>query len=160
MSSDNADLVISRTIQAPRAAVWAAWTDREHFAKWWIPEPIRCQVIKMDLKPGGGFETRMSEDGGKTFVPHLEGCFLEVIPKEKIVFTTALTENWRPFDPWLALTAVITMADQGAATAYRAQVLHKNAEDSRKHEEMGFNDGWGTVIGQLEKLAMTLRPAR
>ena len=31
--------------------------------------------------------------------------------------------------------------------------MHKNAQDSRKHEEMGFHDGWGTAIDQLAKIA-------
>jgi uncharacterized protein YndB with AHSA1/START domain len=153
MTGENSELTISRIIHAPRSAVWAAWSQKEHFSQWWIPEPIRCQVVKMDLKPGGGFETRMSEDGGVTFKPHVEGCFLEIVPEERIVFTTSLIENWRPFDPWLALTAIITMEDAGPNTSYISRVLHKNSEDSQKHEEMGFREGWGAAIDQLEKLA-------
>jgi uncharacterized protein YndB with AHSA1/START domain len=155
MTNDNCELCISRIIQAPRSAVWSAWADREHFEKWWIPAPILCKVIKMDMKPGGGFETHMSEDGD-SFQPHVEGCFLDIVHQTRIVFTTALTENWKPQDPWLALTAIITMEDEGEATKYCARVLHKNPEDSRKHEKMGFEEGWGAAIDQLGKLATTL----
>lgn len=155
MNSDNTELTISRLIQAPRALVWAAWNEKEHFEKWWIPEPWHCKVIKMDLKPGGGFETLMSDDG-EEFRPHVEGCFLEVVAETRIVFTTVLTEHWHPHDPWLALTAIISMEDEGTATRYKARVLHKNPEDSRKHQEMGFDEGWGTTIDQLERLAVTL----
>lgn len=156
MTDANFELKICRTIHAPRSAVWAAWTEREHFEKWWIPEPIRCKTIKMDLWPGGGFETHMSEDGGLTFKPHVEGCFLDIVPQQRIVFTTVLIENWRPFDPWLALTAIITMEDEGRDTKYMARVLHKNQDESRKHLEMGFDEGWGTTIEQLGKVAATL----
>jgi len=31
-------------------------------------------------------------------------------------------------------------------------VMHKNNADRTMHEEMGFFDGWGTVMGQLAKL--------
>ncbi len=155
MTSDNSELTISRTIHAPRSMVWAAWTEKEHFSKWWIPEPIKCKVVKMDMRPGGGFETQMSENGGE-FKPHVEGCFLEIVPEKRIVFTTVLTENWKPYDPWLALTAIITMEDKGGTTKYTARVLHKNPEDSRKHQEMGFEEGWGKTIDQLEKLVTTL----
>jgi hypothetical protein len=31
-------------------------------------------------------------------------------------------------------------------------VLHKNPADRQKHADMGFHDGWGTVIGQLATL--------
>jgi uncharacterized protein YndB with AHSA1/START domain len=49
----------------------------------------------------------------------------------------------------LALTAIITFAAEGHGTRYSAYVMHKNAADSRKHEELGFEQGWGTTINQL-----------
>lgn len=86
------ELAVSRLIKAPRSAVWQAWADARKFEQWWIPAPIVCWVEKMDLKPGGGFETLMSEDGDE-FQPHVEGCFLDIVPQERIVFTTALKEG-------------------------------------------------------------------
>lgn len=151
MSVDRADLTVSRLIKAPPARVWKAWTLPEHFEKWWIPAPIECQAVKLDLRPGGGFETRMRQPG-KDFEPHVEGCFLDVVAEERLVFTTALTEGWRPATPWLALTAIMTMTVQDGGTFYAARVLHRNEEDARRHEEMGFHDGWGTVIEQLATL--------
>ena len=56
------DLVISRVIRAPREAVWSAWTDPASFEQWWVPAPARCQVAAMDLRPGGAFVTRISEN--------------------------------------------------------------------------------------------------
>jgi uncharacterized protein YndB with AHSA1/START domain len=49
------------------------------------------------------------------------------------------------------LTAIITFTPEGGGTRYRAHVLHRNTKDSLKHQEMGFFDGWGTVIEQLAK---------
>jgi uncharacterized protein YndB with AHSA1/START domain len=60
-----------------------------------------------------------------------------------------LKEGWQPAEPWLALPAIITFEAEGGGTRYSARVLHRNAADSRKHEEMGFHDGWGTAIDQL-----------
>lgn len=155
MTSNN-QLSISRLINAPRSTVWQAWANPKNFEQWWIPAPIVCRVEKMDLNPGGGFETLMSEDGGE-FKPHVEGCFLDIVPQERIVFTTALKEGWEPAEPWLTLTSIITMEDEGSGTRYIARALHKNPEDSRKHEEMGFEEGWGSTIDQLAKLAEELR---
>ncbi|CAN5519669.1 SRPBCC family protein [soil metagenome] len=146
--ADDTELTISRLINAPPAKVWAAWSTPEHLEKWWIPAPYQCQVVKLDLRPGGGFETRMREGGGD-FQPHVEGCFLDIVPESRLIFTTVLTEGWRPAEPWLALTAIITFEAEGSGTRYSSRVLHKNAEDSRKHDAMGFQDGWGTAIGQL-----------
>jgi len=149
--TDPTELTISRFIAAPPAAVWNAWSVPAHLEKWWIPAPIECQVVKLDLRPGGGFVTRMREGSGE-FQPHVDGCFLEAIPEQRLVFTTVLTEGWQPVEPWLAITAILTFAAQDDGTLYSARVLHKNPEDSRKHDEMGFQDGWGTAIGQLADL--------
>lgn len=145
-------LTISRLIAAPPSAVWNAWSVPENLAKWWIPAPIECQVVTLDLRPGGGFVTRMRENGVGDFQPHVDGCFLEAIPNERLVFTTVLTEGWQPAEPWLALTAILTFEAQDGGTLYSARVLHKTPEDSAKHDEMGFYEGWGTAIGQLAML--------
>lgn len=145
------ELTIARHIAAPPSAVWDAWSDPAKLAQWWIPAPIECRVDKLDVRPGGGFVTRMREGDGD-FGPHVDGCFLEAIPNERLVFTTVLTEGWQPVDPWLALTAILTFEAKDGGTLYSARVLHKTPEDSAKHEEMGFYEGWGTAIGQLAAL--------
>jgi uncharacterized protein YndB with AHSA1/START domain len=142
------ELTIARHIAAPPSAVWDAWSDPAKLAQWWIPAPIECRVDKLDVRPGGGFVTRMREGGGD-FGPHVDGCFLEAVPNERLVFTTVLTEGWQPAEPWLALTAILTFEAKDGGTLYSARVLHKNPEDSAKHDEMGFQEGWGTAIGQL-----------
>lgn len=148
MPTEETELTIARFINAPPSIIWEAWSTPEHLENWWIPAPIECKVIKLDLRPGGAFETRMREAGGE-FQPHVEGCFLEVVPEVRLIWTTVLKEGWRPSEPWLALTAIITFEAEGTGTRYKAHVLHKNASDSRKHDSMGFQDGWGTTINQL-----------
>ncbi len=51
----------------------------------------------------------------------------------------------------------ITMEPASDGTLYRALVRHKTAQDRAKHEEMGFFQGWGTCLTQLEALAAQLR---
>jgi uncharacterized protein YndB with AHSA1/START domain len=148
MPANETELTISRFINAPPATVWKAWSTPEHLAKWWIPAPIECQVVKLDLRPGGGFETRMRQGGG-AFQPHVDGCFLEIVPEARLIFTTVLTEGWHPAEPWLALTAIISFDAEGSGTRYASRVLHKSAADAKKHDDMGFQEGWGTAIAQL-----------
>ena len=147
---DELDLTISRVIEAPRSAVWNAWTDPASFEQWWVPAPAKCRVLEMDLRPGGAFTTQISEDGGE-FAPHINGCFLAVDHLERIVFTNSLVGGWRPAEnPFMS--AIITLADHPQGTEYVAHVMHKNKADRNMHEEMGFADGWGTVIAQLAAL--------
>jgi uncharacterized protein YndB with AHSA1/START domain len=150
------ELTIARFIDAPPATIWRAWSVPDQLARWWIPAPIECRVVKLDLRPGGGFETRMREGGG-AFQPHVEGCFLEIAPEIRLVFTTCLTEGWQPAEPWLAVTAIISLEPEGTGTRYSARVLHRNEAESRRHEDMGFHEGWGTTLDQLA--ALVERPA-
>jgi uncharacterized protein YndB with AHSA1/START domain len=144
------DLTLSRIIKAPRSAIWSAWTNPRSFEQWWIPAPAKCKVTEMDLRPGGAFTWQMSENGG-AFVPHGNACFLAVEENERIVFTDALLGGWRPSEqPFI--TAIITLKDHRGGTDYAAYVMHRNKADRDRHEEMGFFDGWGTVVGQLAKL--------
>ena len=143
------DLTISRVIKAPRADVWKAWTDPASFEQWWVPEPARCKVIEMDLRPGGSLVTHFSENGGE-FTPHLRGCYLAVDELERIVFTNSLVAGWRPAEqPFM--TAIVTFEEHPAGTEYVAHVMHKDNGDRMKHEELGFYEGWGAVAEQLAR---------
>ena len=144
------DLTISRVIKAPRPVIWNAWTDRASLEQWWVPAPAQCKVLEMDLRPGGSFVTRISENGG-AFIPHMSACFLAVDNLERIVFTDALIGGWRPAEqPFM--TAIITLRDHPMGTEYVAHAMHRNSADRNRHEELGFYDGWGTVTEQLARL--------
>ena len=147
------DLSLGRVIRAPRTAVWRAWTDPSRFEKWWVPAPARCRVDRLDVRPGGAFVTRLSEDGVE-FGPHLDAAFLVVDELERIVFTNAIDSDWRPANPApLAMTAEITLGDHPDGTDYRVVVRHGDPAARARHADMGFADGWGSVTGQLAVLA-------
>lgn len=149
------DLVISRLVRAPRATLWRAWTQPDLLAQWWCPKPWTTEVRAFDLRPGGAFHTFMSgPDGGTSDNP---GSFLEVVPQQRLVFTSMLVGDWRPGTPWMPFTAVITMADEGDGTRYVARVMHPSTASRDQHEQLGFFDGWNTCITQLEGLAQQLR---
>lgn len=147
------DLTVSRVIKAPRAAVWKAWSEPEHFARWWAPAPIITTVQEHDLRVGGGFSNTMHMEDGSQYARR--GCFLEIVDHERIVFTDALQAGWRP-NKAPFFTAIITLEDHAEGTKYTALALHNNEADRRKHADMGFEDGWGTCIDQLGALATRL----
>jgi uncharacterized protein YndB with AHSA1/START domain len=147
----NHDLSISRLLRAPRAALWRAWTDPAELKQWWCPKPWTTEVRAFDLRPGGAFHTFMrGPDGGSSDNP---GCFVEIVREERIVFTSMLVGGWRPATPWMPFTAVITMADEDGGTRYGARVMHPDAATQKRHEEMGFYEGWNVCIDQLDALA-------
>ncbi|ADB30215.1 Activator of Hsp90 ATPase 1 family protein [Kribbella flavida DSM 17836] len=147
------DLALERVIRAPREVIWRAWTDPARFAKWWIPAPAICQVERLEARPGGALVTSMSDDG-ITFVPQLDATFLVVEPLERLVYTNAIDSAWRPADPEpFLMTAEITLADHPDGTDYRILVRHGDPATRARHEELGFADGWGTVLKQLAAAA-------
>ncbi|WP_238173509.1 SRPBCC domain-containing protein [Kribbella speibonae] len=146
------DLLVERVIRAPRAAVWRAWTDPKRFEQWWVPAPAVCRVERLDVRPGGGLVTRLSEDG-QEFGPHLDAVILVADELERIAFTNAVDSTWRPADPQpIAVTADVFLGDHPDGTAYRMVARHGDPTSRKRHAELGFADGWGTVIEQLAVL--------
>jgi uncharacterized protein YndB with AHSA1/START domain len=147
------DLVLERTVDVPRELVWRCWTEPKHLMKWFTPAPWKTIACKIDLRPGGMFATTMLSPEGQEFPS--AGCYLDVIPQERLVFTDALKPGYRPGDqPFM--TAILTFKSKGKKTLYNATVLHSNAENRKKHEEMGFAAGWGAALDQLVAHAKTM----
>jgi len=140
------DLVLERVVDVPRELVWAAWTKPEHLKKWFTPAPWTTTDCEIDLRPGGIFRTTMRSPEGKEF-PNI-GCYLEVVPNERLVFTDALLPGFRPSEnPFF--TGIIMLEPEGTGTRYTAIGLHRDEAGRKKHEEMGFHDGWGKALDQL-----------
>ena len=147
MKTDPAlDLVLERVVDVPPELVWIAWTKPEYLKKWFTPAPWTVTACEIDLRPGGIFSTTMRSPEGQEF-PNV-GCYLEVVPQRRLVFTDALLPGYRPAqNPFL--TAIIAIEPHGSGTRYVATALHNDEAARKKHEEMGFHQGWGTALDQL-----------
>ena len=163
--SDTLDLVLERTLDAPRDLVWKAWTTPEHLKRWFAPKPYEISELELDLRPGGIFRLRMVGPDGFDTGHGNPGCVLEVIEGEKLAWTSALAPGYRPAETGegcesFPMTAIVTMEDAGdGKTLYRAVALHKSVADRDMHEQMGFQEGWGKCADQLEELAQGLGAA-
>lgn len=147
------DLVLDRVVDVPPELVWAAWTQPEHILKWFTPAPWRTVDCEIDLRPGGIFRTTMRSPEGQDY-PNA-GCFLEVVPHERLVWTDTLLPGYRPAEkPFM--TAILTFTPEKKGTRYVATVLHRDEADRKRHEEMGFHGGWAKALDQLVALAKTM----
>jgi uncharacterized protein YndB with AHSA1/START domain len=152
-TTDSRELVFQRHIAAPRHAVWRAWTEPDLLAQWFCPAPWTVAEAILDPRPGGAHSVTMRSPEGELHPG--PGVYLEVVPEERIVFTDAYTAGWVPGDkPFM--TGIVTFEDDGDGTLYTARVRHWSDEDRAKHDEMGFQDGWGAAAQQLEDLARGL----
>ena len=148
------DLMLERVIDVPRELVWKAWTTPEYVVKWFTPAPWQTVDCKIDLRPGGLFYTVMRSPEGEDY-PNI-GCFLEVVENEKLVWTDALQEGYRPADKVGFMTAFLLLEPHGSGTKYTAIAIHPTEAGRKQHEEMGFHDGWGTALDQLVEFVKTL----
>ncbi len=145
------DLHLERTVNVSPEQVWMAWTRPEQLTQWFTPAPWTTAECEIDLRPGGLFRTVMRSPEGQDH-PNV-GCYLELVPNRKLVWTNALEGGFRPNRHESGLgfrfTAVIAMEPHGKGTRYTATVMHSDEEHRNKHDAMGFQDGWGTVFDQL-----------
>jgi len=143
------ELVLQRIFDAPPEKVYRAWTEPELLKQWFAPLPWTTPHAELDIRPGGTNLTVMRSPEGVDY-PN-SGVYLEVIPNERLVFTDAYTQAWIPSqEPFM--TVIVTFEDLGEKTRYTARVLHWTVESRKRHEEMGFYQGWGQCANQLAEL--------
>lgn len=140
------DLVLERKLDVPVELVWRAWTTPEHLRNWFAPKPWAITACDLDLRPGGAINFTMRSPEGQEFAN--TQCYLEVKPLERLIMTDTLLGGYRP-SPNPFFTAILDLAKDGNGTHYRAVAIHGSDASRKQHEEMGFHEGWGTVVGQM-----------
>jgi uncharacterized protein YndB with AHSA1/START domain len=143
------DLELVRDVPVSAAAVFAAWTDPGSVTQWFAPRPYTVPLCEIDLRPGGGFRTIMNSPEGEQMMDGTS-CYLEIVPDERLVWSTALTTGYRPQSGDMPFTAILELTPDGSGGCrYRAIAVHQDPEGAEQHRAMGFHEGWGTVIDQL-----------
>ena len=143
------DIAIERFIDAPARLVWEALTRPEHVREWYMPRAWgRVAQAEMDVRPGGIFSIDIAGADGRVF-PNV-GCFLDVVPLERLVWTSMLCPGYRPavFDD-IPITAIVTMESVGTGTRYVFTALHRDEADLEKNRESGWQQGTEIAMDQL-----------
>jgi len=151
------DFVLERFIDAPKKLVWEALTKPEHLKEWYMPRAWgSVSDCEMDLRPGGVFSIDIATADGHE-VPNL-GCFLEVVPMERLVWTAMLFPGYRPavFDD-IPITAIMTLESVGAGTRYIFAALHRDEADLEKDKASGWAQGTEIAVDQFVAHVMSMK---
>jgi uncharacterized protein YndB with AHSA1/START domain len=151
------DFAIERFIDAPTRLVWEALTKPEHLKEWYMPKAWgRVTHAEMDVRPGGILRIDIAVGDGRE-VPNL-GCILEVVPMQRLVWTSMLFPGYRPavFDD-IPITAIMTMEAVGTGTRYVFTALHRDEADLETNRTSGFQQGTEIAVDQFVAHVLAMR---
>jgi uncharacterized protein YndB with AHSA1/START domain len=157
------DLVLDRCVDITPAQAWRGWTDPSVLVHWFTPAPWKTLACDIDLRPGGRFHTVMRGPDPHDADVHNEGCYLEVVPQRRLVWTNALGPGFRPLalapeaSTGFLFTATLEfLPDAGSQASspasgcrFVARLAHADAASRARHESMGFEAGWTAALEQL-----------
>jgi len=76
------EIVLTRVYDAPRSAVWAAWTGPDTI-EWWGPDGFVCTEKERDVRIGGVWRFDMVGPDGTVWPNRVD--YREIVPEAKLV---------------------------------------------------------------------------
>ena len=153
------EFTISRTFNAPREVVFAAFTDPNRMKQWWGPKGITIGSSKMDLRPGGTYHYSMRGADGKEMWGKM--AYREIVRPERIVFVNSLSDakggtTRHPMAPsWpIEMLSTFLFTEQGGRTTFTVKwsPLNPSAEERATFEggHDSMTQGWTGTLDKLE----------
>jgi uncharacterized protein YndB with AHSA1/START domain len=142
-TADKTSLQIKRFINAPRARVYAAWTDPSQLKEWWGPETVRTRNFAADVRVGGKYRWDLINQEDEEM--SVFGEYRELVPEKKIVFTW----KWDDDDVWENRNSVVTVELFDATGGTELHLRHEQLPSTESRDR--HNEGWNSVLDRLEK---------
>jgi len=142
-------LVMRRLIEAPRDAVWKAWTDRDQMQRWWGPEGFTNPVCEMNVRPGGAIRIDMRAPDGT--VNPMTGNFHEIAEPERLVFTSKAFEN-EEGDAELEVYNTVRFVEREGKTELDLRAVVVKATPKMKAALAEMKEGWSQSLVRLANL--------
>lgn len=142
------ELTIIRFYDEPRELVFKAWTDPELLALWWGPDDFTNPVCELDVRPGGTLLIHMqSPDGG---INPVTGEYKEVVPPERLVFTTCVSFDGSA-EPQVEELKEVDFIDVGGKTKLVLHVTVTRCVPELLDALGGMEEGWNQSLSRLEQ---------
>jgi uncharacterized protein YndB with AHSA1/START domain len=154
-SHSDLTLRLIRDVPITPEQCFEGWTVTDRLMPWFCPKPWRVVACEIDPRPGGIFSTTMQSPQGQN-LPEGAGCFLDVEPPHRLVWTNLLGPGYIPqaiAHPGFGFVCELRFdrLDSGG-TRYQASVHHVDATGRDAHAAMGFEAGWSAALDQLVEM--------
>jgi uncharacterized protein YndB with AHSA1/START domain len=137
------EIVVSRTIEGPRALVFEAFTTAQHLAHWWGPNGFSITTRSFEFRPGGTWDFIMHGPDGTHYPNWIE--WREIVPPERLVFR----HGTRAGDPD-SFAGTITLVDNGPRTEVTLRsVFNTRQQRDEVVERYGAIEGARQTLGRL-----------
>jgi uncharacterized protein YndB with AHSA1/START domain len=149
--SDFQPLNITRTFEAPRQAVWDAWTQPEQFKQWFMPAPFSIPSCELDVRVGGALKVDTQAPDGS--IMPLIGEYTVVEAPSKLVFVNSPldAEGNKLFE--VQQTITLTENDGKTTLDITAEVL--SAGENANQYLNGMEPGLNQAFEQLSTLLVS-----
>jgi uncharacterized protein YndB with AHSA1/START domain len=153
------EFTISRSFNAPRDAVWKAYSDLGALSKWWGPAGFTWIDGTLDFRPGGVFHYGMRAPNGD----EMWGKFVyrDIVKPERLAFLTSFSDRAgntvrAPFaEDWpLEVLNELTFSELHGVTTVAMRGVPYNATEAEKKRfeamKPSMNMGFKGTLDQLE----------
>jgi len=141
----NPELVLTRTFEAPREVVFAAWTDAKHLEKWWGPKGFTSPVCAVDVRPGGKIRIDMRGPDGTVYP--MVGVFEEIVAPERLVFTSGALDA--KGEMLFQILNTITFVAKGEKTVLTVEARVVMSKPGAAPHLKGMQEGWSQTLDRL-----------
>ena len=145
-ADDALTLVLTRVLDAPREAVFKAFTDPAQLSRWMGPSNITAEVTELDPREAGAY--RIVMHGSPQGMHVVRGVYREFLPPQRLVFTWAWEQDAATHRAAHESVVTVSLRDIGGKT--ELTLRHENFESASTRDSHG--QGWGGSLDKLEHL--------
>ncbi len=145
MDAGSAVLVMTRTFDASPQAVFAAWTEPAHLARWWSCPGGKIVETTVDLRIGGIFRQVMRLPDGEEIA--CQGEFVEIEPPSRIVYRGDPSSDHAcgaGLPPAARIEVLIEADPAGAKLTLYTEFADKAALEAANAE--GYSTSWAGTL--------------
>lgn len=145
------ELVLTRTFDAPRELVFAAYSSCEHLSNWWGPRAWPMVECTMDFHVGGVWHycLRGPNEGDESWG---RAVFNEIVEPKRIAYVDAFSDPEGNVKEGMPQTqSSVELADVDGRTRLTLRAEYPSSADLEKVLEMGMVDGLTETLDRLDE---------